>query len=57
MNNIVVMYINNENGGTCYVDKDIEFDTDNDGKSDNDVDLECNKLAKIEYDPAYESTV
>ena len=57
MNNIVVMYINNENGGTCYVDKDIEFDTDNDRKSDNDVDLECNKLAKIEYDPAYESTV
>jgi hypothetical protein len=57
MNNIVVMYINNENGGTCYVDKDIEFDTDHDGKSDNDVDLECNKLAKIEYDPDYESTV
>ncbi len=57
MNNTVVMYINNENWGTCYVDKDIEYDTDYDGSSDNDKDVECNKLAKLQYDPNYENTV
>ena len=57
MNNTVVMYINNEGGGTCFVDKDIEYDTDYDGKSDNDKDIECNKLAKVQYDPDYKNTV
>ena len=57
MNNTLLMYINNENEWTCYVDTDIATDSDGDGKTDNDVDLPCNKIAKIKYDPDYENVI
>lgn len=57
MNNTLLMYINDENWWTCYVDTDIATDSDWDGKSDNDVDIQCNKMAKIRYEPDYESAI
>jgi len=55
MKNTLIMYINNENWGTCYVDTEIAIDSDWDWKTDNDMDIMCNKLAKIKYEPEYES--
>ena len=55
MNNTLTMYINNESWETCYVDTDIAIDSDWDWKTDNDTDIMCNKLAKIKYEPDYES--
>ena len=57
MNNTLLMYINNENWETCYVDTDIATDSDWDWKSDNDTDIQCNKMAKIKYEPDYESAI
>ena len=57
MNNTLLMYINNENWETCYVDTDIATDSDWDWKSDNDMDIQCNKMAKIKYEPDYESAI
>jgi len=57
MDNTLVMYVNNENGDPCYVDTDISTDSDRDGKTDNDMDIQCNKMAKIKYEPDYESAV
>ena len=57
MKNTVVMYINNESWETCYVDTDIATDSNGDGETDNDVDVECNKLAKVKYEPDYETAV
>ena len=57
MNNTLVIYINNESWETCYVDTDIATDSDRDKKSDNDMDIQCNKLAKIKYEPDYGSTI
>ena len=55
MKNTLIMYINNENWELCYVDTEIAIDSDWDWKSDNDKDIMCNKLAKIKYEPEYES--
>ena len=55
MKNTLIMYINNENWETCYVDTDVAMDSDRDWKTDNDMDILCNKLAKIKYEPEYES--
>ena len=57
MNNTLLMYINNENEWTCYVDTDIATDSDWDWKTDNDIDLPCNKIAKIKYEPDYENVI
>ncbi len=57
MNNTLLMYISNENWGTCYVDTDIATDSDGDSKTDNDVDISCNTIAKIVYQPNYESSI
>jgi hypothetical protein len=57
MNNTLLMYINNESWETCYVDTDIATDSDWDWKSDNDTDIQCNKMAKIKYEPDYESAI
>jgi len=57
MNNTLLMYINNENEWTCYVDTDIATDSSWDGQTDNDVDLPCNKIAKIKYEPDYENAI
>ena len=57
MNNTLLMYISNENWGTCYVDTDIATDSDWDSKTDNDVDISCNTIAKIVYQPNYESAI
>ena len=57
MNNTLLMYINNENEWTCYVDTDIATDSDWDWKTDNDIDLSCNKIAKIKYEPDYENVI
>ena len=57
MNNTLLMYINDENEGECYVDTDTSTDSDLDWKTDNDKDIQCNKMAKIEYQPDYESAV
>ena len=55
MKNTLLMYINNENKKTCYVDINIAIDTDSDWKPENDMDIFCNELAKIHYDPNYEN--
>lgn len=55
MKNTLLMYINNENRKTCYVDTNIAIDTDSDWKSENDMDIFCNELAKIHYDSNYEN--
>lgn len=57
MNSTLLMYINNENEDTCYVDVDISTDSDWDWKTDNDTDIQCNKMAKVKYEPDYESAV
>ena len=55
MNNTLIMYINNESWETCYVDTDIAVDSDWNWKAEDDMDIMCNKLAKIKYEPEYES--
>jgi hypothetical protein len=57
MNNTLLMYINNENEWICYVDTDIATDSDGDGKTDNDSDFLCNKIAKVKYEPDYENAI
>lgn len=57
MNNTLIMYINNDSWETCYVDTDIATDSDWDYKTDNDMDIMCNKMAKIKYEPEYENTI
>ena len=57
MKNTLLMYINNDNDEICYVDTDISTDSDWDGKDDNDMDIMCNKIAKIVYEPNYESAI
>lgn len=57
MDNTLLMYINNENGWTCYIDIDVATDSDGDWNTDNDVDRTCNKLAKIKYNPGYEDVI
>ena len=57
MNNALVIYINNENWEMCYVDTDIATDSDWDWKSDNDINIQCNKIAKIKYEPGYETAI
>ena len=54
MNNTVLMYINNDTWDECYVDMDIDQDSNWDGQKDNDMDVLCNKMAKIVYQPNYE---
>jgi hypothetical protein len=57
LNYSILMYINNESWETCYVDTDISVDSNWDWKLDNDVDILCNKIAKIVYDSNYESVI
>ena len=58
MKNTLIMYINNDSGGDCFVDMDISRDSDENGKTDDDKDVKCNKIAKINYsEPDYESTI
>ena len=57
MKNALVMYINNDSKEECYVDTDISRDSDWDGKTDNDMDVLCNKMVKIVYEPNYESSI
>ena len=57
MNNTVLMYINNDTGEDCYVDMDISKDSDWDRNADNDVDIVCNKMVKVVYQPNYESAI
>ena len=58
MNNTLVMYINNDSWETCYVDTDISRDgTDWDGKTDNDIDITCNKMAKIKYESNFDKAI
>ena len=57
MNNTVLMYVNNDTWGECYVDMDTAKDSDWDSKPDNDVDIVCNKMAKIVYQPSYDSAI
>ena len=54
MKNTVLMYINNDTWEDCYVDMDTDQDSDWDGQKDNDMDVLCNKMAKIVYQPNYE---
>ena len=57
MDNTVIMYINNESWGDCFVDVDIATDKDFNGKSEDDRNIECNKIAKVKYEPDYDSTI
>lgn len=57
MKNKLLIYINNENEWKCYVDTDISTDSNWDGESNNDMDIACNKMATILYQPNYESAI
>lgn len=58
LNNAILMYIKYDNSkGTCYVDTDIAFDSDNDAVKENDKDFLCNDLYLKTYEPKYESVV
>ncbi len=57
MKDTLIMYINNDSWEDCFVDIDISTDSDGNGKTDDDRDVQCNKIAKINYEPDYESTV
>lgn len=57
MKSTLLLYMSNETWETCYIDTDISTDSDWDGKRDNDVDVACNTLAKIVYEPSYESAI
>lgn len=62
MDNTIVMYLNYENEGECYIDADISTDSPDWNKifdwiPDNDKDIACNTLAKITYTPSYENSI
>lgn len=57
MNSTLLMYLNYEWNGSCYVDTDLSRDSDWDWKTDNDIDLTCNTIAKVVYEPSYESAI
>ena len=57
MKDILIMYINNDSWETCYLDTDISKDSNWDWKQDNDRDLECNRVAKIIYEPNYNRAI
>lgn len=57
MNNTLLLYLSDTTWWTCYVDTDIATDSDWDWKVDNDMDVLCNKMAKIKYEPEYENTI
>lgn len=57
MDNTVIMYINNESWEDCFVDVDIATDKDFNGKSEDDRNIECNKVVKVRYEPDYDSTI
>ncbi|MFA7298823.1 MAG: PKD domain-containing protein [Candidatus Absconditabacterales bacterium] len=58
LNNSILMYIKyDDSRGTCYVDTDIAFDTNDDTIKDNDKDFLCNELYLKKYEPKYESVV
>lgn len=56
-NNTLLMYVNYEWEGTCYIDIDVSADSDGDGQTDNDIDQVCNAVAKLKYSPSYESAI
>ena len=55
MKNTLLIYINNESWEPCYVDTDTAIDSDWDGETNNDMDIACNKIAKILYEPDYQA--
>ena len=57
MNDTLIMYINNDSWEDCFVDIDISTDSDGNGETNDDRDVLCNKVAKIKYEPDYESTI
>ena len=57
MDDTLIMYINNDSWEECFVDIDTATDSDGNGKPDDDRDVLCNKIAKIKYEPDYESTI
>lgn len=57
LNNTVTYYVKYNGVGTCFVDTNIEVDTDKDGNKENDKDFLCNKVANIKYEPQFESII
>ncbi|MEI6774237.1 MAG: hypothetical protein WCL18_05620 [bacterium] len=58
LNNSILFYIKyDDSRGSCYVDTDIAFDSNNDGVKDNDKDFLCNDLYLKKYEPRYESVM
>lgn len=55
--NAVLLNIVNPKGDVCYFDKDINEDSNNDGKPDNDNDLPCNETALINYTPTTQTII
>lgn len=58
LDNAILYYISYDNArGECYVDTDIEYDSDVDGVLDNDHDFSCNQLHLQQYKANYEWVV
>lgn len=57
LNNTVTYYMKYNGAGTCFVDTNIEIDSDNDANKENDKDFLCNKVANITYEPQFENII
>ncbi len=55
--NQVLLNIVNTRGGACYLDKDINEDSNNDGKPANDNDIVCNETVMLEYSPTTQTII
>lgn len=58
LDNTVLLYVKSmQPWATCYVDSDINVDSNNDGKTDGDKDFDCNTIKSVPYNPQYESVI
>lgn len=55
-NNTIIINVVAPLAKGCFIDKDINDDTNNDGKAANDRDLSCNETLAITYQPILNST-
>ncbi|MBU0626968.1 hypothetical protein KKG31_00180 [Patescibacteria group bacterium] len=58
LDNAILYYVTYDNvRGECYIDADIEVDTNEDGVFDNDHDFNCNQLYLQKYQAKYDGIV
>ncbi len=55
-NNTIIMHVVAPLSQSCFIDRDIHDDSNNDGKSGNDRDLPCNEVLSVNYQPILNTT-